>query len=467
MARRTRTQAGISALCVLLGGVVAAGAGATGVPASVRVGHALQEPPAATRAQASMLEIGVLVERAMKADEEHVHRIRLRTGEYMKAVVEQKGIDVAVSLIEPNGDESFWFSSPNGTHGFEPVDMVAKVTGEYGLKVWALDGDELSGTYVVRVEAVRAATSRDRVLAEARHQAALVWHHFYFGHPKPPRDAARAAWLFEKALGPDAPDVAAALDVLALHHEGNEEFVTAERLYRRSLAIYEKAFGPEHPDVAVVLSDLAGLYWNQRDYVKAETYFRRALSIKEKALGRHHRDVVSTLASLIEICDEQGEPAKTEPLYEHVLAIWEQALGPEHPSSEKALNDLIAVYRKNGSDAKLEPLWQRILADRVKSLGPEHPKTVDSLLNLAMFYERQHQYAKSDPLFMRHLEIRERALGSGHAVVGHTMVGLAEIFAARGEYSKAEPLYERALVILDKELEDYVLATTLIGVARF
>ena len=48
-------------------------------------------------------------------------------------------------------------------------------------------------------------------------------------------------------LGPEHPDVAAALNNLALRYKTQGRYVEAEPLYRRSLAIREKALGPEHP----------------------------------------------------------------------------------------------------------------------------------------------------------------------------------------------------------------------------
>lgn len=37
------------------------------------------------------------------------------------------------------------------------------------------------------------------------------------------------------------------------------KYVEAERLYERSQVLYEKALGPEHPDLAITLNDRAEL----------------------------------------------------------------------------------------------------------------------------------------------------------------------------------------------------------------
>ncbi len=44
-------------------------------------------------------------------------------------------------------------------------------------------------------------------------------------------------------------------------------FAEAEPLYKRALAIWEKAPGPDHPDVATSLNNLAAHYHDQGKYV--------------------------------------------------------------------------------------------------------------------------------------------------------------------------------------------------------
>ena len=56
-------------------------------------------------------------------------------------------------------------------------------------------------------------------------------------------------------------------------HQGR--YADAEPLYKRSLAIYEKALGPDHPDVARSLNDLALLYAKQGRYADAEPLYKR------------------------------------------------------------------------------------------------------------------------------------------------------------------------------------------------
>jgi tetratricopeptide (TPR) repeat protein len=88
----------------------------------------------------------------------------------------------------------------------------------------------------------------------------------------------RALEIEEKALGPDHPDVAAALNNLALLYKAQGRHADAEPLYKRALAIDEKTLGPDHPDLAVSLNNLADLYRTQGRYPEALPIVRRIIS---------------------------------------------------------------------------------------------------------------------------------------------------------------------------------------------
>ena len=67
------------------------------------------------------------------------------------------------------------------------------------------------------------------------------------------------------------------------------------------MTIREKALGRDHPEVATALNGLALLYFDQGRYADAEPLYQRALAIREKALGRDHPDVAGSLNSLAEL----------------------------------------------------------------------------------------------------------------------------------------------------------------------
>ena len=104
--------------------------------------------------------------------------------------------------------------------------------------------------------------------------------------------------------------MATTLNNLAGLYVSQGRYAEAEPLYRRSLVIYEKALGPDHPDVARTLGNLAGLYRAQGRYAEAEPLYRRSLVIFEKALGPDHPEVATTLNNLALLYDNQGRYAE-------------------------------------------------------------------------------------------------------------------------------------------------------------
>ena len=99
----------------------------------------------------------------------------------------------------------------------------------------------------------------------------------------------------------------------------------AEPLYKRALAIMEKALGPEHPDVGAALNNLAELYRNQGRHAEAEPLYRRSRAIREKALGPEHPAVAKDLGGLALLYQAQGRLGAGEIL---------GARGLQHPSRQ-------------------------------------------------------------------------------------------------------------------------------------
>jgi tetratricopeptide (TPR) repeat protein len=245
------------------------------------------------------LEQGKPHRREMASGRRHTYRIRLAADQFLKAVIEQDGIDVVVSLSGPDGKEIMEFDSESRLRGQEVISQVAEEEGGYQLVVEAKLKGAPAGAYEIRVEELRAATENDRALQEARNlyrKATELRHAGKYDEALPSYQ--RALEIRERVLESGHPDVAAPISGLAILYYYEGEYVKAESLHRRALSIREKALGPNHPDVATSLNGLANLYWYKGDYAKAEPLHRRALSIRENALGPNHPSVAISLNNL-------------------------------------------------------------------------------------------------------------------------------------------------------------------------
>src|SRR5690349_2856343 len=59
------------------------------------------------RGDVTKLEVGKPIEREMKGGEAHVYGIKLAVGQYLSAIVDQRGIDVKVMVTGPDGKQIF------------------------------------------------------------------------------------------------------------------------------------------------------------------------------------------------------------------------------------------------------------------------------------------------------------------------------------------------------------------------
>jgi CHAT domain-containing protein/Flp pilus assembly protein TadD len=260
----------------------------------------------------------------------------------------------------------------------------------------------------------------------------------------------RALALLEKAHGPELVKVTPGLSYLASSYEEQGRYGEAEPLYKRALAISEKALGPNDSEVASLVNDLALLYYHQGRYREAESLSKRSLAIREKVIGPNDPKIALALNNLAALYQIQGRYADAEPLFVRSVAIIEKARGRNHPDVAITAHNLGSNYRDEGRYSEAEPLFKRSLAIREKALGPEHPYIAISLADLGSLYSIEGRYSDAEPLYKRALAIRQKALGPEHPVVGFSLNQLGVLYFKQGRYVDAEPLYKQSLAILQK-----------------
>ncbi len=424
----------------------------------------------------TLLKAGDKVEREIGGSEAHAYAVELRSGDLLRAVVEQKGADVLVSASAPDGAQLAEVDSPNGTQGTEPLLLIAKASGRYALSVRMLDEKAARGRYELRVEEVRAATENDRrhvadaaALNEAAgllRQAAKLMAEAN-DYQAATELTGRALAIRERLLGGEHPETVAALIRQAQLFTAQSNFASAEPLFRRALAAREKSPGREHPDTASTLTDLALLYKDMGDYDEAESLQRRALSIDEKALGAEHASVALDLVILAGLLWDKGDYVNAETAHLRALAINEKAHGMDSREVAFSLNGLAGIYWLRGDYERGESFFLRAIKIIEREFGADSLPTAAPLGNLARLYDSKGDYAKAEVLFRRALAVLEKHHGSEHPAVASVVNSLAEMYRNKGELERAEPLYKRALSVVEKARgsEHPHVATTLNNLA--
>ncbi|HEX2574667.1 MAG TPA: CHAT domain-containing tetratricopeptide repeat protein [Polyangia bacterium] len=104
---------------------------------------------------------------------------------------------------------------------------------------------------------------------------------------------AQAEPLLQRAItimmaeSPDRPDIGKPLGYLGTLHLALGDEAQAERDFERALQAEEARFGPRHPEVANALNNLALLRASQGSVEAALTYFERAAAVSETSLYQH------------------------------------------------------------------------------------------------------------------------------------------------------------------------------------
>jgi hypothetical protein len=120
----------------------------------------------------TILTLGKTVERELFGGQSHLYRLSLAAGEYASLVVEQRGIDVVVQVLDPGGKVTTEFDSESRRNGQELVSLIADSAVNYDLRIRAKYPKDTPGRYAVRVVEVRQTTERDRSL-EAKTAAGI------------------------------------------------------------------------------------------------------------------------------------------------------------------------------------------------------------------------------------------------------------------------------------------------------
>src|SRR5229473_842744 len=80
--------------------------------------------------QAAVLSLGQLIERDLKATEKHLYKINIRAGQYLRVDVNQRGIDVRLTLASISDTKVISVDAKKGNSGRESLSFVAETDGD-------------------------------------------------------------------------------------------------------------------------------------------------------------------------------------------------------------------------------------------------------------------------------------------------------------------------------------------------
>lgn len=430
---------------------------------------ALSFPLGAVDDPVSRLEAGTTVERALSGGESHTYSLTLRAGECARLTVDQRGIDVVIRVLDQVGAAVAEFDTESRKDGHEQGQVIAEEAATYQVALSARYPRAAAGSYAVRIDAVRPATDRDRLLDKAQRLETTI---------EPLRAAGKygdavanltdAAALAERALGADDPYLAALLTKLGTSLRSKGDLRPAEQAFRRALAIWEAARGLEHPQTANTLWLLASLQIAQDDHARAEPTMQQALGILERTLGADHPRVATTLSDFADLHNYRGDQPRARAELERAYAIAERTLEPTDFQRIALVNNLGALYVILKEYDRGEPLLVRALDAIERRFGADNVRLANPLLNLAIIARERTQFSRALEYLERAYAVRERSLGRANRDTASLLITIGNVHNASGHYAQALDAYRRARDVLEVTAGPYHSLTllTLLGTAR-
>jgi len=448
--------------------------------------------------QVPELKPNTSVQRSLSGGQTNEYRMALNKGQFIHAVVEQKGIDVEVELLGPDGKRVGHMDSLNSAWGPEPMVAIAEIPGEYRLRVISGNPKAAAGKYELRTLALRQATSEDIRHVEANRAVEEGQDLLGQGTTASLQQAAERferASAFYRSSG-EQYDEALALFSLGTAEAQSGNFSAALQAYELCLPLFrtlnDKAMQGDtlnsmggaydvEGDVirashaygdaltlmsssgdrlreAVILNNLGKIHYDLGDWQEAGEYYKEALPIFHENGDRAREGIV--LKNLGEVSYILGQNEKALEYYRRALVL-HRATG-DKGSEAATLRQLGSAYRALGNIPQAMRLYEQALAlDRVTG---DHWSEGITLRLLGNAYTTGGEPQKA-------LENLQRSLLLLHTAddargEGLTLNALGHAYAVSANPQLAKDAYLKSLEILQKVGDRSSSALALQGLAQ-
>jgi CHAT domain-containing protein/tetratricopeptide (TPR) repeat protein len=400
-------------------------------------------------------------------------KVVVRAGDFLRVGIEQRSIDLAVTLLAPGGEKIVeadrYYKAP------ERVFLLAAEGGTYTLELRAKARSDLKGFYEVRIEESRSATPEDRERARAE----LLFDEATSLFRRGTVDLSRQAGLkYEEARAAFRRLDDKSGEAMSLAHAGAAYFFGDERRkgieYQRQALAFSRAHTHRFAEamslrqlglvlsrdgdrqgilnlqqaleifrtlgeltaVSITLDLIGSHYQAQRDTQQAISYFKQALFIQQQ-LG-DMTGQAAELSSIASAYNEQGEKQQALDFLNQAIPLVRATKNREVEAyilhiKFGVYNDLGEYQKALDSLEQALPLWRE-----VGMRGNE----ASVIANMGVVYRALGDHRKALEHFKRALPIR-RELGerAGEATIlnhiGRALSDLGEHQAALDHLSRS------------------------------
>ena len=400
--------------------------------------------PAQTAAQSGdqpLLTAGVPLTRELSGGQSHSYKVTLATSQYLQVSVDQRGCDVAVVLLGPDGAVRAEADFDSGQRGQEILSLVTTVACDCKLEVKSKS--KTAGRYILKMDSLRKAMPQDadrvatyRLQMEARRlhsqetaetmqQAAGKY------------EAALASW---KNLGDQAGQAAVLLD------SGSLYFDLADA--KKSLDAWDQSLGlwhllGRHTEEARALSNLGLLSYAKGEKEKALEQYNQAMAIHRAEGDRFwEAETMNRIGWVYNAMDEWQRAIE-----QHNLALPIRREVGDREGEAVTLNDLGRAYDILGEKQRAVEFFEQALRLSPADENPEGAAQI--LIRLGVVYDSTGESQKALDAYGQALNLLEKVGNRRALATALNNVGLTN--ANLGDYGRAIEYYDRSLK-LSREL---------------
>ncbi len=378
------------------------------------------------------------VERQIKGGETHLFQFEVKAGVYARVEVEQKNIDVVVSLFAPNGKLVVEMDGKDGRLWREAVSCISEKKGLFRVEIKAYGEADVVGSYTVKLVDKRKSTLLDYKRLEAE-------SHFSLGRSFNEEGEAKlteaikeyeAAFVLWNELG-ESEWEAITLTNLGWISQDLSKYEQAIGFHTQAVGLFQKT--NDQIGEGKVLNALGNSYRILKQYEKAIEFYEKALIVRGEVGDK--RGKAHSLFNIALIFQVQERYDKAINYYEQTI-IFSREIKDKRGMAD-SLNNLGVIYQKLDQTDKAILNYQEAVAyyketNNLKGIAR-------NLNNLAKVYSSQQEYEKAKECYLQILaiskELKER---KNEAFALHD---LGFVSGELGDKKKQLDYYQQALLI--------------------
>lgn len=385
------------------------------------------------------LNSGQLFEKNLSGGESHRYTVSFASGQFIRVVVEQRGLDVKIKLARKDGKQLAEIDLVSDVPGTESAFWLAESDIAYQIVISASDKNA-RGQYAVRLEGPRTPNEQDRKLFAG--QQAFYQAEELFADNKP-ESRRKAAERYSDAAKQWHSAEFKSAEALALYNAGDthnrlREFPKALDFLSQALLLQQAA--KNRSAEAATLNNLGTVYSAMGDKPKAVELFNQSLVARREVKDAAGEAI--TLGNLATTYSELGDRRKALEAHKQVLAMRRSA--NNRRGEALTLNNIGTTYQALGEKRKAIDHFQQAL--KLWRTLNDRANEALTLNNLGAAYSDVGDQQKALDVYNQSIRLRRAANDArGEAI---TAVNLARSYDILGASQEAISTYNQSLTAL-------------------